>query len=242
MIDQQVIERLKLKKWYVTCQNKQESNLVLQACDDAGITWASREKTTECDPKHFGTLYESYPFSIGFHDAYCGISVNQKNLYEECELENITDWFFNAIKNNDDNLIPKLTPQNAEQEHLVQILLAMKQGLYVEVDYGSGWVNAVTLFHNGDFEYRINPNPNPTPIPVSRKIWKKINKEFRFIVMDKNERFYHCKKAPKRVDGEWLLSEVEHIKSPLVFNSDGIDWRTSLTERPEGGINEQHTD
>ena len=136
--------------------------------------------------------------------------------------------------NNDGNLIPKLTPQNAEQEHLVQILLAMKQELYVEVDYGAGWIKAVTLFHNGDFKYRINPNPNPTPIPVSRKIWKKINKEFRFIVMDKNERFYHCKKAPKRVDGEWLLSEVEHIKSPLVFNSDGIDWRTSLTERPEG--------
>ena len=228
MVNEQVIERLKLKNWYVTCQNKQKSSLVLQACDDAGITWASGEKATEWCP------FETYPLDIGFYKDGNGITQDYYNLYEKEEVENITDWFFDAIKNNDSKLIPKLTPQNAEQEHLVQILLAMKQGLYVEVDYGSGWVNAVTLFHNGDFEYRINPNPNPTPIPVSRKIWKKINKEFRFIVMDKNERFYHCKKAPKRVDGEWLLSEVEHIKSPLVFNSDGIDWRTSLTERPEG--------
>ena len=228
MTNKEVIARLKQKNWNVKCQNKQDSRLVLQACDEAGITWVGGEKTTEWCP------FETYPFDICFFNNSYGISADNSNICEMCGLENITDWFFNAIKNNDDNLIPKLTPQNAEQEHLVQILLAMKQGLYVEVDYGSGWVNAVTLFHNGDFEYRINPNPNPTPIPVSRKIWKKINKEFRFIVMDKNERFYHCKKAPKRVDGEWLLSEVEHIKSPLVFNSDGIDWRTSLTERPEG--------
>lgn len=228
MTNKEVIARLKQKNWYVKCQNKQDSGLVLQACDEAGITWVGGEKTTEWCP------FETYPFDICFFNNSYGISADNSNICEMCGLENITDWFFNAIKNNDGNLIPKLTPQNAEQEHLVQILLAMKQSLYVEVDYGSGWVNAVTLFHNGDFKYRINPNPNPTPIPVSRKIWKKINKEFRFIVMDKNERFYHCKKAPKRVDGEWLLSEVEHIKSPLVFNSDGIDWRTSLTERPEG--------
>lgn len=228
MTNKEVIARLKQKDWYAKCQNKQDSELVLQACDEAGITWVGGEKTTEWCP------FETYPFDICFFNNSYGISADNSNICEMFGLENITDWFFNAIKNNDGNLIPKLTPQNAEQEHLVQILLAMKQSLYVEVDYGSGWVNAVTLFHNGDFKYRINPNPNPTPIPVSRKIWKKINKEFRFIVMDKNERFYHCKKAPKRVDGEWLLSEVEHIKSPLVFNSDGIDWRTSLTERPEG--------
>lgn len=210
------------------CQTNQEVDLVLHACDDAEIKEESGEKATKIK------RYYKYPILIGYPESSKGIGISLKERCKALNMENITDWFFNAIKNNDSNLIPKLTPQNAEQEHLVQILLAMKQSLYVEVDYGSGWVNAVTLFHNGDFKYRINPNPNPTPIPVSRKIWKKINKEFRFIVMDKNERFYHCKKAPKRVDGEWLLSEVEHIKSPLVFNSDGINWETSLTERPEG--------
>ena len=236
MVNEQVIARLKQKNWYVTCQNKQESNLVLQACDDAGITWASREKTTECDPKHFGAWYESYPFSIGFHNAYCGISVNGKNLYEEGKLENITDWFFDAIKNNDGNLIPKLTPQNAEQEHLVQILLAMMQKIPVEVNISGEWELSIILFPTMNYEYRIKqtPTPTPTPIPVSRKTWKKINKEFRFIVMDKNKHFYHCKNAPKSSDKTWLLSEVDHVKSPLIFDSIGINWETSLTERPKG--------
>ena len=116
MTNEKVIERLKLKDWYVTCQNKQESNLVLQACDDAGITWSAGEKATEWCP--FGT----YPFDICFHNNSHGISADNLNICEAYEMENITDWFFNVIKNNDGNLIPKLTPQDAKQEHMVQIL------------------------------------------------------------------------------------------------------------------------
>ena len=74
-----------------------------------------------------------------------------------------------ANVNNDGNLIPKLTPQNAEQEYMVQILLAMMQGFCVEVDYGAGWTKAVILLHDGNFKYRINPNP--TPLPISRELW-----------------------------------------------------------------------
>ncbi|WP_334320404.1 hypothetical protein [Gilliamella apicola] len=138
--------------------------------------------------------------------------------------------------NNDSNLIPKLTPQNAKQEHLVQILLAMSQNIPVEVNISGEWELSVILFPTMNYEYRIKPTPTPTPtpIPVSRKTWKKINKEFRFIVMDKNKHFYHCKSAPKSSDKTWLLSEVDHVKSPLIFDSDGINWETSLTERPEG--------
>ena len=223
MISNKVIERLKKKNWFVTSQNKQEASLVLQACDDAGITWADGEKATEWFP------FKTYPLDIGFFKEENGITQDYYNLYEKYELENITDWFFNAIKNNDS----KLTPQNEEQEYLVQMLLAKMQGIPVECDFGDGdgWVDSTILYIYLGRKYRIKPTP--TPIPVSRKIWKKINKEFPFIIMDKNKCFYHCKKAPKRFDGVWLLSEVEHIKSPLVFNSNGINWETSLTERPE---------
>ena len=222
MISNEVKERLLQKDWYVECKTEQEANLLLRACDDAGIIWNAGQKATEFKP------YKHCSVDIGFREEDDGITQDIK-YYKESEIKNITGWFFNAIKNNDSKLIP----QNAEQEHLVQILLAMMQGLYVEADYGSGWKKAQVLFHERDYKYRINPNPTPTPISVSRKIWKKINKEFRFIVMDKNEHFYHCKKAPKKQHGEWNLAEVEHIKSPLVFNSDGINWETSLTERPE---------
>ena len=232
MVNERVIKRLKLKNWYVTCQNKQKSSLVLQACDDAGITWASGEKATEWCP------FETYPLDIGFYKDGNGITQDYYNLYEKEEVENITDWFFDAIKNNDGNLIPKLTPQNAKQEHLVQILLAMSQNIPVEVNISGEWELSVILFPTMNYEYRIKPTPTPTPtptpIPVSRKTWKKINKEFRFIVMDKNKHFYHCKSAPKSSDKTWLLSEVDHVKSPLIFDSDGINWETSLTERPEG--------
>ena len=219
MINEQVIERLKKGDWYVECKAEQDADLVLQACDEARIKWRDGDKATEYKPSN-------YPVDIGF----CGKDnriTHAIKYYKESKNENITDWFFNAIKNNDSKLIP----QNAEQEHMVQILLAIMQKIPVEVNIGGEWRTSTILFPDMGYEYRIKPTP--TPIPVSRKTWKKINKEFRFIAMDKNKCFYHCKKAPKRFDGVWLLSEVEHIKSPLVFNSNGINWETSLTERPE---------
>ena len=223
MVNKQVIERLKKGDWYVECKAEQDADLVLQACDDAGITWLFGDKATERKP------YDYYPVDIGFCKEDEGLT-HSAIYYKESEIENITDWFFNAIKNNDS----KLTPQNAEQEHWVQIILARLQGVPLEAysHLDRKWIDAgdrCSIFM--DFEYRIKSKP--TPIPVSRKIWKKINKEFPFLIMDKNKCFYHCKKAPKRFDGVWLLSEVEHIKSPLVFNSDGINWETSLTERPK---------
>ena len=235
MINQQVIERLKLKNWYVTCQNEQECNLVLQACDDAGITWASGEKATECYPKHFGTLYESYPFNIGFHNAHCGISVNKKNLYEECELENITDWFFNAIKNNDGNLIPKLTPQNAEQEHLVQMLLAIIQKIPVEVNIGGEWRTSTILFPDMDYEYHIKPTPTPTPtpLPISREIWSHLDNRWCYAAMESDGRIFFYNTKPTRELEYWSASS-DVSDCPLNINTYGINWEASLTERPEG--------
>lgn len=227
MISKEVKERLLQKDWYVECKTKQDTDLVLQACDDAGIIWLDGDKATTWSP------LKKYPLCIAFYKYKSGITYDYNayyDSYEEYGLKNITDWFFNAIKNNDS----KLTPQNAEQEHWVQIILARLRDIPLEAysHLDGKWIDAgddCSIFM--DYEYRIKSNP--TPIPVSRKIWKKINKEFPFLIMDKNKCFYHCKKAPKRFDGVWLLSEVEHIKSPLVFNSDGINWETSLTERPK---------
>ena len=221
MVSNAVKERLLQKDWFVHCQTKQESDLLLQACDEAGLRWSEGEKATGYCPQ------ESYPFDIGIRQSSYGLYFDEYDMFEKSSAENITGWFFNKIKNNDSKLIP----QNAEQEHMVQILLAIMQKIPVEVNIGGEWRTSTILFPDMGYEYHIKPTP--TPIPVSRKTWKKINKEFRFIVMDKNEHFYHCKKAPKRQHEEWNLAEVEHIKSPLVFNSDGINWETSLTERPE---------
>lgn len=113
MISNAVKERLLQKNWYVECKTEQEANLLLLACDDAGITWNVGHKATEFKP------YKHYPVDIGFHEEEDGITYGT-TYYKESEHENITDCFFNAIG--------KLTPQNAEQEHYVQILLAKMRG------------------------------------------------------------------------------------------------------------------
>lgn len=231
MISNAVKERLLQKNWRITCTAQQELSLVLQACDDVGITWASREKTTECYPKHFGTLYESYPFNIGFHNAHCGISVNKKSLYEECELENITNWFFNAIKNQDG----KLTPQNAEQEHWVQIILARIRGIPIESfsTLDGTWVddrNNSLIFMN--CEYRIKPEPASTPLPISREIWSHLDKIWKYATMDRDGRTFWHQEKPTQNHLGW--GSVDYRSTyPLNFNSEGINWETSLTERPE---------
>ena len=225
MINQQLIERLKQKNWYVKCQNKQDARLVLQACDDAEITWAGGEKLTEWYP------FKTYPFDIGFFKDGNGITQDYYNLYEKEEVENITDWFFNAIKNNDGNLIPKLTPQSAEQEHLVQILLAMMQKIPVEVNISGEWELSVILFPTMNYEYRIKPKP--TPLPISREIWSHLDKIWKYATMDRDGlTFWHQEKPTQNHLG-W--GSVDYRSTyPLNFNSEGINWETSLTERPEG--------
>ena len=60
MISKEVKERLLQKDWYVECKTEQEANLLLRACDDAGITWNSGHKATEFQP------YIHYPVDIVF--------------------------------------------------------------------------------------------------------------------------------------------------------------------------------
>ena len=225
MTNEKVIERLKLKNWYVTCQNKQKSSLVLQACDDAGITWASGEKATEWCP------FETYPLDIGFHKDDNGITQDYYNLYEKEEVENITDWFFNAIKNNDSNLIPKLTPQNAEQEDLVQMLLAIMQKIPVEVNFGGEWTTSTILFPSMGYEYRIKPTP--TPLPISREAWSFINKTWQYAAMDECGAICLYERKPTKSGRGWD-TDFNVSDCPLNINTDGINWETSLTERPEG--------
>lgn len=226
MTNEKVIERLKLKDWYVTCQNKQESNLVLQACDDAGITWSAGEKATEWCP--FGT----YPFDICFHNNSHGISADNLNICEAYEMENITDWFFNVIKNNDGNLIPKLTPQDAKQEHMVQILLAIIQNIPVEVNIGGEWETSTILFPSMNYEYRIKPTPTPTPLPISREIWSHLDNRWKYATMDRDGRTFWHQEKPTQNHLGW--GSVDYKSTyPLNFNSEGINWETSLTERPE---------
>lgn len=230
MNNERVIKRLKQKKWYVECQTNQEVDLVLHACDDAEIKEESGEKATKIK------RYYKYPILIGYPEFSKGIEMSLKERCEALNMENITDWFFDAIKNNDGNLIPKLTPQNAEQEHWVQIILARLHGIPIEAYsiLDNKWIDAgddCSILM--DYKYRIKPEPISTPLPISREIWSHLHKRWRYATMDRDgQTFWHQEKPTKNHLG-W--GSVDYRSTyPLNFNSEGINWETSLTERPEG--------
>ena len=223
MISNAVKERLLQKNWYFKCQTKKDANLLLQACNDAGITWAQGgEKPTELYP------YESYPFDIGFFEKDVGITHDYYNIYEKYELENITDWFFNAIQDTDG----KLTPQNAEQEHYVQMLLAKMQGIPVEFwyDFDQIWDDSSSDSISISVKYRIKSKP--TPLPISREIWSHLDKRWQYAAMDEDGRIFFYNTKPTREFEDWSASS-DMSDCPLNINAYGINWETSLTERPE---------
>ena len=221
MNHEQIIERLKQGNWYVRCQTKRESDLILQSCDEAGLEWSGGQKAVEFTP------YNPYPLDIGFRGEEFGITYGT-TYYKESGHENITDWFFNAIKNNDDN--GKLTPQNAEQEHMVQILLAIMQKIPVEVNIGGEWRTSTILFPDMGYEYRIKPTP--TPLPISREIWSHLDKRWQYAAMDEDGRIFFYNTKPTREFEDWSASS-DMSDCPLNINAYGINWETSLTERPE---------
>ena len=220
MISNEVKERLLQRDWYVECKTEQEANLLLRACDDAGITWNFGYKATEFKP------YKHYPVDIGFHEEEDGITYGT-TYYKESEHENITDWFFNAIG--------KLTPQNAEQEHYVQILLAMMQNIPVECDFddGDGWVDAAILYIDLDKKYRIKPTS--TPLPITREMWAMIASEWKWAAMDSDGEVYFYTDEPciSARGFSWDSCGGDYCNSVLETNANSTNWRLSLTKRPE---------
>ena len=221
MISNAVKERLLQKNWRITCTTPQELSLVLQACDDAGIKWLSGEQATAWD------FDGSYPLYIDFCNAIDGIAGNLTGSYTG-NCTDITDWFFNAIKNNDDN--GKLTPQNAEQEHMVQILLAIMQKIPVEVNIGGEWRTSTILFPDMGYKYRIKPTP--TSLPISRDLWSHIDKKWQYAAMGYCGSIFFFERKPTKGGSGWN-SYFNVSDCPLNINTDGINWETSLTERPE---------
>ena len=94
---EQVIERLKKSCWYVVCETVEEVDLLLQVCKKAGIIWDDGEKATEFKP------YEHDPLPL--YICYCNhdrsifyVIDNNEDYSEKNGYENITDWFFYAIR------------------------------------------------------------------------------------------------------------------------------------------------
>lgn len=126
----------------------------------------------------------------------------------------------------------KLTPQNAEQEHMVQILLAKMQGLEVEFydNYCEKWVTTIVSYINLDANYRIKSHE----LPITREMWAMIDKEWKWAAMDEEGDVWFYKEKPYNTGDCWYAGSWGYTLNLLAIDTDGIDWRKSLTRRPEG--------
>ena len=95
MTNEEVIEPLVQDNWVITCTTKQDINSVLHACENAEIEWRTGDIATQFIP------HESCPICI----VYCKYNNyifydngRYEKYYEEHGYENITNWFFDAIK------------------------------------------------------------------------------------------------------------------------------------------------
>lgn len=101
MSNQQVIELLPKDNWIVVCDTAEKVYLLLQACEDAEIKCCNGRRATKLKPNA-----QIYPIII----IYCA---EDKTIHQGMEnktgtlvsffvkkmgYENISDWFFNAIK------------------------------------------------------------------------------------------------------------------------------------------------
>lgn len=126
----------------------------------------------------------------------------------------------------------KLTPQNTEQEHMVQILLAIMQGVAVEyydvIDRRWETVSHKTIYL--EFDYRIKSHE----LPITREMWAMIDKKWKWAAKDNDGGVWFYVDRPSKSDYCWSADSQGCALNALVLNTDGIDWRKSLTKRPEG--------
>ena len=128
----------------------------------------------------------------------------------------------------------KLTPQYEEQEHMVQILLAKMQGIDIEFydDLDDEWVTSTSCVVVVGGNYRIKSHE----LPITREMWGMLDKKWKWAAKDENDQIYFYTDEPYVFgnDNYWCVRGGRCIKSILAINADGIDWRKSLTKRPEG--------
>lgn len=127
----------------------------------------------------------------------------------------------------------KLTPQNAHQEHMVQILLAKMQGIQVEYKVDDNdWCLAGPDCVSLDIKYRIAPQPAPL---ITREMWAMIASEWKWAAMDSDGEVYFYTDEPCiSVRGfGWANCGGDYCNSVLATNANSTNWRLSLTERPE---------
>lgn len=133
----------------------------------------------------------------------------------------------------------KLVPQNEQQEHLVQILLAKLQE--VPVEFRSTVARNPQWRRSDDNKYMSWANTDYRIIQKSltlpNEFWKYIDPKWHYIAMDRDGEFFMYDKKPDKntIEGVWESSCYNDLTQiDLNIDTTGYEWYETLIERPEG--------
>lgn len=116
-----------------------------------------------------------------------------------------------------------------DEEKLLIINEKMKGN--VEYTLGSIWDKASDFEIRFNYVYRTKPKPaKKLDIP-----WQFIKPEFKWAAIDENgDIFLHIDK-PVLGNSYWLnYAPCKRINDTVNIDTTGVDWKTSLTQRPDG--------
>lgn len=123
-----------------------------------------------------------------------------------------------TVRNEDKKPFRDLTPE--ERREIVEALISGD----LEQNLGDGWKEARMI--HALYAYRTRPRQLAIP-------WDVIKPEYKWAAMDNDGMVVLHRTMPKRVF-IGFVSDGECTVDMLNINTAGIDWRESLTERPEG--------
>lgn len=80
--------------------------------------------------------------------------------------------------------------------------------------------------------YRIKAKATPLNIP-----WQHIHPQWEWAAMDKDGSVWAYSDKPLLTQGSWsYIDDCVWLSRVMCINTDNINWKISLTERPEGGV------
>lgn len=96
--NQSVIERLLQDNWYIFFDSTQEMKLLLQVCHNAGIKWSSGEALTKGMPDEAlpSVVYDKGSNALFYYTKRDLPMISDPEFLSG--VEDLTDWFFHAIK------------------------------------------------------------------------------------------------------------------------------------------------
>lgn len=87
--------RLLKKNWIVVCDTEEKFDILMEACDTAGITWNDCYPATSWKPRSGDLFY----YIVNFEKEFTGITISL--ILEEDVEENISDMVFSELLNKD---------------------------------------------------------------------------------------------------------------------------------------------